>query len=91
MIVAISGTVQPATARRVTAVPRRSCNVSPTMPAAAPALRQLDQNPSAVQGFRAVLVKITVLRFGVTSSMVLSGVPTGMTTRAPVFDWRSRM
>ena len=59
MRVAISASVHPANASRVTAVPRRSWNVTPTTPAATQALRQEDRNPSAVQGLPSELTRIS--------------------------------
>src|SRR5207253_219922 len=91
VIAAISGSVHPASASRVTAVPRRSWNVRPTIPTAAQALRQLDRNPSSVHGLLSVLIRINVLRFDLASSAALSGAPTGITTRALVLPWRNLM
>lgn len=90
-MVAISGTEQPATASLVTAVPLRSWNVTPVMPASAQALRHDDRKPSEVHGDPPELVRMMVLRFFASSSATLSGAPTGMTTRVPVFDCRRRM
>src|SRR5215470_16102601 len=91
VIVAISASVQSASARRVTAVPRRSLNVTPTIPAFEHALRQDDRKPSGVQGFPSAVVRIIVLRFAQESSAALSGAPTGITTRQPVLDCLSRI
>src|SRR5262245_48293316 len=90
-MVAISASVHPVIARRVAAVPRRSLKVIPVMPAALQAMRQLARNPPDVHGLPALLVRMIVLRFAAASSAALSGAPTGITTRAPVFDCRSRM
>jgi hypothetical protein len=81
--VAISASVQTAIARRVTAVPRKSWKVSPTIPAAAHALRQDDLKPSAVQGVPRELSRMTglLLCFAAASSAVFSGAPTGIVTR----------
>lgn len=90
-MVAISASVQPASASRVTAVPRKSWNVTPTTPAFAHALRQDARKPSGVHGLSSLLARIIVLRFGVASSAALSGAPTLITTRAPPFDCRNRI
>src|SRR5215469_3770371 len=84
----ISASVQPHAASRVTAVPRRSWNVTPTMAADAQALRHDDRKPSSVHDFLSVLVKMTVLLFvfAASSRAIFNGAPTGITTRAPVFD-----
>jgi hypothetical protein len=49
-MVAISASVAPASASRVTAVPRKSLKVTPTMPALALALANEARKPSGVQG-----------------------------------------
>lgn len=90
-MVAISASVHSARARRVTAVPRRSLNVTPTMRARLHALRHEARKPSGVQGFPSAVVRMIVLRFEAASSTALSGAPTGITTRAPVFDCLIRM
>src|SRR6516165_918503 len=61
VMVAISASVHPASARRVTAVPRKSLKVIPTMPALADAFRQLARNPSDVQGLPSAVVSMKVL------------------------------
>ena len=91
MIVAISASVHPASARRVTAVSRKSLKVTPTTPAALHALPHDARKPSDVYGLPSLLVRMIVLRFVVASSAAFSGAPTGMTTRAPVFFCRRRM
>ena len=48
VIVAISGTVQPASASRVTAVPRKSWKVTPATPALMHAVRQDVRKPLSV-------------------------------------------
>lgn len=58
VIVAISGTDASTSARRVTAVPRRSLNVRPTTPAAAHAFRHDERKPSAVQGSPSLFSRI---------------------------------
>jgi hypothetical protein len=89
VIVAISASVHSASARRVTAVPRKSLNVTPLMPALAQALRHDARKPAAVHGVLSVVVKIIGLRFSAASKAALSGAPMGMTTRLPVLDCRS--
>jgi hypothetical protein len=67
--------------------PSRVCRT----PALAHALPHELRNPSGVQGFRSVLVRMTVLTLGARSSAAFNGAPTGITTRAPVFDCRRRI
>jgi hypothetical protein len=69
-------------ASRVTAVPRRSLNVTPTTPAFAHALRQEARKPSDVRGVPSMVIRMTVLRlsFAAASSASLSGAPTGIVT-----------
>src|SRR4029453_9775135 len=88
VMVAIFASVQPASASRVTAVPRRSWKVTPTTPAAAHALRHDDRNPSAVHGLPSELTRISGPFFDLAaaSRADLSGAPTGITTRTPPFD-----
>lgn len=57
VMLAISASVAPTRARRVTAVPRRSWNVSPTM-AALQALPQDARKPSDVQGLPSLLTRM---------------------------------
>jgi hypothetical protein len=90
-MVAISASVHPAMASRVTAVPRKSLNVTPTIPAFVRAIDHDARNPCEVHGLPALLVRMIGERFGAASSAALRGAPTGMTTRAPVLDCRSRM
>ena len=80
---AISASVQPAIASLVTAMPRRSLKVTPTMPAFLQAFLHEERKPSSVHGLLSVLSKITGLLFGVASSTALSGAPTLIETRAP--------
>ena len=76
-MVAISASVHPAIASRVTAVPRKSWNVTPTTPAALHALRHEARKPSAVHGLPLLFVRISGLTFVVVSSItLLSGAPT---------------
>jgi hypothetical protein len=89
--VAISASVEPAIASRVTAVPLRSFYVTPTTPDLAQALRHDTRNPSGLQGWPSRLTSIIGLPRAVQSSMALSGTPTGITTRAPVLDCLSLM
>src|SRR5215475_1164168 len=79
---AISASVHPTSASRVTAVPRRSLNVTPTTRAFAHALRQEARNPSDVHGVPSMVVRMMVLRlsFAAASSASLSGAPTGIVT-----------
>jgi hypothetical protein len=72
--------------KRVTAVPLRSLKVTPTIPTALQAFFQEDRKPLAVQGFPSELTKMMGLRFVVLSRAECRGPPTGITTRAPVFD-----
>lgn len=85
-MVAISASVHPASARRVTAVPRRSLKVTPTMPAAAHAFRQEDRNPSGVHGSPSLFNRIGPALPRLASSAAFSGAPRGICTLAPVFD-----
>src|SRR5262245_33631360 len=88
----ISGTVAPATARRVTVLPRRSWKVRPVTPAFLQALRQLDLNPSLVHGMPSELQRMVVAeprRDLAASSARFRGAPTGMTNLTPVFPCRS--
>jgi len=71
-----------ASASLVTAVPRKSLNVNPAIPALAHALRHDARKPSGVEGFPSIVVRIIVLRFAALSNTVLSGAPTGITTRS---------
>jgi hypothetical protein len=91
VIAAIWASVQSTSASRVTAVPRRSLNVTPLMPAAICALRHYARKPSDVHGLPSMVVRMIVDRFGVAPSIALSGAPTLKLTRAPVFDCRSRI
>ena len=67
-MVAISASVQPASASRVTAVPRKSLNVTPTTPADLHALRQDARKPSGDHGLPSLFVRMIVLCFGAASS-----------------------
>src|SRR5262245_9389953 len=91
--IAISDSVAPAKARRVTEVPRKSWNVRPSTPALAQALRQEDRKPCSVHALPVEFVRMTVLlfRFPASSRASLRGPPTGMETRAPVFDCLRRI
>jgi hypothetical protein len=89
---AISDTVAPNSASRVTAVPRRSWNVTSRTPAAAHALRQDARNPSEVNGLPSLLVRMIGDRFAAESSAALRGVTTRIGgTGLPVLDCRSRI
>src|SRR6516162_6010964 len=85
VMVAISASVHPAIANRVTAVPRKSWNVTPITAARLHALPHDARNPSGVHGFPSAVVSIIGERFGAASSAALSGAPTGITTRVPPF------
>jgi hypothetical protein len=74
---AISASVQPTSASRVTAVPRKSWNVTPTIPAAACAIRQDWRKPPPVHGLRVAVTKISGLTFAVASSAAFSAAPPG--------------
>src|SRR5262249_48999943 len=71
-------------ASRVTAVPRRSLNVTPAIAAFLHALPHDARNPSGIHGRASVEVKMIGPCFLVASSATLSGAPTGMITRAPL-------
>ena len=75
-MVAISASVASASASRVTAVPRKSWNVSPTTPAALQALPHDARKPSDVHGLPSLLVRMIVESLGAASSAALSGAPT---------------
>src|SRR5438270_12565371 len=90
-MLAICASVQPTRASLVTAVPRRSLNVSPEMPALMHALPQLARMPSGVHGRPSLVSRMIGLFLGVASSMAFSGPPARISTRAPVFDWRKRI
>src|SRR5262249_28067384 len=62
---AIIASVHSTMANRVTAVPRRSLNVTPVTPAAACALRHEARNPSEVHGLPSRGVRMIVERLGV--------------------------
>jgi hypothetical protein len=70
----------------VTAVPLRSLNVTPTMPAVLHAFRHELRKPSAVHGIPFLFTSMMVLHFVVLSSVAFKGEPTGIATREPVFD-----
>src|SRR5215469_4164918 len=89
VMAAISASVQPTSANRVTALPRKSRKVTPTMPAAAWATRQEARKPPPVQGLLVVLTKMRGLAFGVASSAAFNGAPTLNRTGTPVLDCRS--
>ena len=57
VMVAISASVHPANASRVTAVPLKSWNVTPTTPAFLQALPHDARNPSAVHGLPSLFVQ----------------------------------
>ena len=86
-MVAISGSVQPASASRVTAEPRRSLKVSSVIPSRLVTLPKYDLKYLYGRPLR--LVRMIGLRLGVWSSAALSGAPTGITTRAPVLLCRN--
>src|SRR5262245_6852819 len=81
---AISASVAPLIAARVTKVPRRSLKVMPVMPALLHALRHDDEKPCEVHGFPSELRSITGERRGVASSMSPSGADTVISTLTPV-------
>jgi len=58
MIVAISASLAPARASRVTTVPHKSLKVTPAIPATLHAFRQLERKPSAVHGLPSELTRI---------------------------------
>jgi hypothetical protein len=83
-MVAISGTSEPASARRVTAELRISWNVrSSGMSAFVHALPQLARKPSSVHAVLFVVVRITVTTRVVQSSVALSGLPAGIFLTMP--------
>lgn len=82
---AISASVRSALARRVTAVPRKSWNVSPTMPALSHARALAVWKPAAVHGEPDEFTSVgDRSRFRIGSSMALRAEATGITTRTPV-------
>ena len=81
---AISSSVQPISAKRVTVLPRISWNVSPVIPARICAVRKLARKPDEVNGCPSSLVTICGLLRGVASNRALSGAPTRTITRLPV-------
>ena len=87
-MLAISASVQPTNASRVTAVPRKSLNVTPTMCALSHALPHEARKPSGVHGRPSEVNSIVGLRLvlAAASSAALSGAPTGICTRVPVLD-----
>jgi len=60
--------------------------MTPTTPAAAQAMRHEARKPSEVQGLPSLLARMMVERFVAVSNTAFSGAPTGIMTRAPVFD-----
>src|SRR5262245_29928116 len=90
-MVAISGTLHSTFARRVTAVPLRSWNVSPLIPAFLAAVCHAVRNVWLSHGRPRLLVRMIGERLGAASRAALSGAPTGMMTRLPVFDCFNRM
>ena len=66
-MVAISGSVAPTSARRVTAVPRKSLKVRPATPAALHAFPHDARKPSDVHGLPSLFVRMirAALRCGV--------------------------
>ena len=99
MIEAISGTEQFESARRVTAVPRRSWKCRSLSDVFLKALSQLVLKPSSVHGRPNELTRMVTadrFSFSAASSAAFSGGPTGMVTRRrPLlprpFDCRIRM
>jgi len=87
----ICGWSQPAIARRVTAVPRMSLNVSPSIPARSTSFRQDAENPAGVHGRPAWFVRATGDRRGAAYRTAFRSAVTGMDTRAPVFGCWSRI
>src|SRR6185437_10759066 len=81
---AISASVAPLIAARVTKVPRRSLKVMPPMPALLHALRHDDEKPFEVHGLPSELRSMTGERCGAASSISLSGADTVITTPTPV-------
>src|SRR5262245_51757420 len=81
---AISASVAPLIAARVTKVPRRSLKVMPVMPALLHDLRHDDEKPCEVQGFSSELRSIMGERRGVASSISRSGADTVISMPTPV-------
>jgi hypothetical protein len=75
--VAISASVHPTIASRVTAVPRKSWNVIPTMPAFLAAVLHDAWKPCDVHGRPALFVRMSGPCFFAAASAALSGMPTG--------------
>ena len=88
---AVSSSVHPISAKRVTVLPRISWNVSPVIPARSCAVRKLARKPDEVNGCPSSLVTICGLLRGVASNKALSGAPTRTITRLPVFCCVRRM
>ena len=84
---AISASVQPTNASRVTAVPRKSLNVTPTMPAAACVIRQEARKPLTVHGLPLELAQSVIASWaGAAARMAVSGAGQGQNTGSPVLD-----
>src|SRR5262249_18039681 len=82
---AISASVAPLMAARVTNVPRRPLKVIPAIPALLHALRHDDEKPFDVHGFPSDLRRISGEMRGVASSISASGADTVISTPTPVF------
>ena len=81
---AISASVAPLIAARVTKVPRRSLKVRPATPALLHALRHDDEKPCEVHGFPSELRSMTGERRGMEFSLSLRAAETVISTRTPV-------
>src|SRR5262245_19112793 len=82
-MLAISASLHPTSASRVTAVPRKSLNVTSAIPAFLQALPHDARKPSGVHGRLSVDVRMTGPCFLAESRAALSGAPTGIGIGAP--------
>src|SRR5262249_31102691 len=91
VMAAISAALHSASASRVTAVPRRSCNVRSVMLALRVASPHALRKRFACHAMPRLLVRITVAVRGVFSSTARRRRVTGMLTERPVLLWRRRI
>jgi hypothetical protein len=85
-MVAISASVLPARANRVTAVPRRSSNVTPSIPARLRALLKDERKPCSFHGLPRVFRRMHPVGALTASSAAFSGAPTGSRTFAELIS-----
>jgi hypothetical protein len=86
VIAPISAIEQPASANRVTVVPRRSWKVSPVMPAFPQVFRQLVLKPAEVHGLPCALQRIFGDRRSTAAKAFWTGLAAGITTLRPVLS-----